>query len=72
VADITSTPGSTPMPAALALRIVLALECALLWTEGSEARARVEKALTEFHAWRTAGAAAGSGGDARAAGGTDA
>lgn len=44
-----------PMPADLAQRIAIALDCGILWTKDTEAQPRMQKVLEEFIEWRNAG-----------------
>jgi hypothetical protein len=53
----SGVPPAAPMPEELANRIAVALECGVLWTKDAEAHPRMEAALADFNAWRTAGVA---------------
>lgn len=47
---------SAGMPDGQAHRIAAALECGVMWTEGTEVHPRMRAALADFTAWRNAGA----------------
>jgi hypothetical protein len=52
---VAAVEATSTMPSDLAQRIAVALECGVLWTEGAEAHPRMQAALADFNAWRTAG-----------------